>query len=289
MATRWASALLGSAYNGHFESVCYHPLSLEQNDKPSSRDTLIVDEIENMRNATMKTALSTAVSILLSSLPALAQTQPYPNVPPLITAPKGTPSFFVTSVGLGKGGDLGGLEGADKHCQALATAAGIGAHTWRAYLSTQAADGKPAINARDRIGNGPWFSTKGSQIATNLADLHGDTIELAREGNLISKSSALTEKGEVLPGEGDKPNYHDVLTGSQTDGRAYPADGFDHTCRNWTSSRPDSSAQVGHSDRNSSVTSISWNSVHPSRGCTQENLISTGGNGLFYCFAAEPR
>ena len=200
----------------------------------------------------MKTALSAAIYILLSSLPALAQTQPFPNVPPLVTAPTGTPSFFVTSVGLGKGGDLGGLDGADKHCQALATAAGIGAHTWRAYLSTQAANGQPAINARDRIGNGPWFSTKGSQIATNLADLHGDTVELARKGNLISKSSALTEKGEVLPGEGEKPNYHDVLTGSQTDGRAYAADSFDHTCRNWTSSLPDSSAQVGHSDRNSS-------------------------------------
>jgi len=236
----------------------------------------------------MKTALSVAIYIFLSSLPALAQTQPSPEVPPIVTAPKGTPTFFLTSVGLGNGADLGGLDGADQHCQTLAAAAGIGAHTWRAYLSTQGANGTPAINARDRIGNGPWFNTKGSQIAANLADLHGDTVELARKGNLISKASALTEKGELLPGEGEKPNYHDVLTGSQTDGRAY-TDRFDHTCSNWTSSLPDGSAQLGHFDRNSSSTSISWNSVHPSRGCAQENLIATGGNGLFYCFAAEPR
>ncbi len=236
----------------------------------------------------MKIALSVGICIFLSSLPALAQAPPFPEVPPIVTAPKGTPNFFLASVGLGKGADLGELDGADQHCQALAAAAGIGAHTWRAYLNTQANSGTPAVNARDRIGNGPWFSTEGSQIAANLADLHGDTAELARKGNLINKSSALSEKGELLPGEGERPNYHDVLTGSQTDGRAY-GDRLDHTCSNWTSSRPDGSAQVGHFDRNSSSTSISWNSVRPSRGCSQENLMSTGGNGLFYCFAAEPR
>lgn len=236
----------------------------------------------------MKSVVTLTLCAVLSSTAVLAQNQMAPKVPPIVTAPKGEMSFFLTSVGLGKGADLGGLEGADKHCQALATAAGLGKHTWRAYLSTQAANGKPAVNARDRIGNGPWFNAKGSQIAANLADLHGDTAELARKGNLISKSSTLNEKGEPVPGEGDIPNYHDVLTGSQTDGRAY-TDDLDHTCSNWTSSRPDGSTQLGHFDRNSSSTSISWNSVHPSRGCTQENLIATGGNGLFYCFAADQK
>jgi hypothetical protein len=237
----------------------------------------------------MKIAAATvACALALTAAGAVAEAQTAPKVPPIVTAPKGPPTFFVTSVGLGKGADLGGLDGADKHCQALATAAGIGNHTWRAYLSTQKTKTAPAVNARDRIGKGPWFNMKGAQVAASLADLHGDTLELARKGNLISKSSALTEKGEPVPGEGDKPNYHDVLTGSQTDGRAYK-DALDHTCSNWTSSAPDGSAQLGHVDRNSSSTSISWNSVHPSRGCTQENLIATGGNGLFYCFAAEPR
>ncbi len=236
----------------------------------------------------MKTLSTITVCILIGGA-ALAQAPTSSRIPPLEQKPKGPPSFFVTSVGGGKGADLGGLEGADKHCQNLAQAAGIGNHTWRAYLSTQAEKGKKAINARDRIGKGPWFNAKGARIAANVGDLHGDTLEQARNGNLISKGSALNEKGEPVPGEGDKPNYHDVLTGSTTDGRAYKDTKYDHTCSNWTNSGTDGSAQLGHADRNSSSTSISWNSVHPSRGCSQENLISTGGNGLYYCFAAEAR
>lgn len=189
-------------------------------------------------------------------------------------------SFFVTSVGGGNGANLGGLAGADAHCQKLATAVGAGDKTWRAYLSTQAADGKPAVNARDRIGKGPWHNAKGAQIAVNVAELHGDTLDSARKGNLVTKNNGLTEKGEIVNGVGDKPNMHDILTGSQSDGRAY-TDSADHTCKNWTSDG-DGIAQVGHHDRNGG--GISWNSVHPSRGCSQANLVATGGAGLFYCF-----
>jgi hypothetical protein len=184
--------------------------------------------------------------------------------------------FFVTSVGLGKGADLGGLAGADQHCQKLAAAAGAGSRSWHAYLSTS------TVNARDRIGQGPWYNSKGARIAQSLADLHGDTLELARQGNNISKATALTEKGESIKGFGDNPNQHDMLTGSQTDGRAY-TDSADHTCQNWTSSGS-GTAQLGHHDRTGGG-SVSWNSTHPSRGCSQENLVSTGGAGLFYCFA----
>lgn len=190
-------------------------------------------------------------------------------------------TFFVTSVGLGDGAKLGGIEGADAHCTKLATAAGAGDKTWKAYLSTQAEDGKPAVNARDRIGNGPWHNAKGTLVARDLAHLHGDTVELAQLGNLVTKNNALTEKGERVNGVGDTPNMHDILTGSKPDGRAY-TDNADHTCKNWTSNS-EGSAQVGHSDRNGG--GISWNSVHPSRGCSQANLISTGGAGMFYCFA----
>lgn len=191
-------------------------------------------------------------------------------------------SFFVTSTSLGNGGDLGGLAGADAHCQSLAQAVGAGNKTWHAYLSTQAANGQPAVNARDRIGQGPWFNAKGQRIARNLADLHGDTLELARVGNTLTKATALTEKGETVKGFGDRPNQHDMLTGSQPDGRAY-TDGMDHTCNNWTSSS-EGSAQVGHFDRTGGP-NTSWNSAHASRNCSQEGLISTGGNGYFYCFA----
>jgi hypothetical protein len=193
-------------------------------------------------------------------------------------------SFFVTSVGIGKGGDLGGLAGADAHCQRLAAAVGGGGKTWRAYLSTQARAGQPAVNARDRIGQGPWYNSKRLPIAENQAELHGDTIELARLGSNLFKQSALTEKGDLVNGAGDTPNTHDMLTGSQTDGRAYP-DGADHTCNNWTSSGP-GSAQVGHSDR-TGAGNTSWNSAHPTRGCSQGDLVSTGGAGLFYCFAID--
>ena len=190
-------------------------------------------------------------------------------------------TFFVTSVGMGNGANLGGLAGADAHCQKLAAAAGAGDRTWRAYLSTSAADGKPAVNARDRIGKGPWANAKGAVIGKDLGNLHGDTLDEARTGNLVTKNNALTEKGDRVNGVGDTPNTHDILTGSQPDGRAY-TDAADHTCKNWTSNG-DGTAQLGHSDRNGG--GISWNSTHPSRGCSQENLVATGGAGLFYCFA----
>jgi hypothetical protein len=191
-------------------------------------------------------------------------------------------SFFVTSVGMGKGGDLGGLAGADAHCQMLAAAAGATGKTWRAYLSTQARPGQPAVNARDRIGSGPWYNSKGQPISQNQAELHGDTLAMAQRGSDLYKQSALTEKRQLVNGVGDMPNMHDVLTGSQLDGRAY-TDNMDHTCNNWTSSGM-GSAQVGHSDRQGGG-NTSWNSAHASRGCSHQDLIGTGGAGLFYCFA----
>lgn len=194
---------------------------------------------------------------------------------------KGPMTFFITSVGVGDGANLGGLAGADAHCQKLAAAAGAGDKTWRAYLSTSAEGGKAAVNARDRIGKGPWHNQKGTMIARDLAHLHGDTVEAARLGNLITKNNAVTEKGDLVNGVGDKPNMHDILTGTQPDGRAY-TDGADHTCKNWTSNG-EGIAQVGHHDRNGG--GISWNATHPSRGCSQQNLVGTGGAGLFYCFA----
>ncbi|MGH9645671.1 MAG: lectin [Bryobacteraceae bacterium] len=195
---------------------------------------------------------------------------------------KGAPapmSFFVTSAGAGKGADLGGLAGADMHCQMLAAAVGRGSSTWHAYLSTQ---GAGAVNARDRIGTGPWANAKGQVIAANVAELHGDTLEIARMGNRITKTSALNEKGEVMNGVGDTPNEHDILTGSQPDGRAY-TDAADHTCGNWTSSGM-GTAQLGHFDRMGGG-NASWNSVHASQGCSQQNLVATGGAGKLYCFA----
>ena len=188
-------------------------------------------------------------------------------------------SFFVTSVGVGKGADLGGLAGADKHCQQLAQAAGAGAKTWHAYLSTQ---GAGAENARDRIGKGPWMNAKGVVVAKDVAELHGD--------NNLTKQTALSEKGDIINGSGDKPNRHDALTGTQADGTAFPAD-KDMTCKNWTSSTQ-GTAMVGHIDRapfGNNPTAPSWNSSHPSRGaeggCSQADLRSTGGDGLLYCFA----
>lgn len=191
-------------------------------------------------------------------------------------------SFFVTSAGIGNGGNLGGLAGADNHCQTLAQAAGAGAKTWHAYLSTQAADGKPAVNARDRIGKGPWRNVKGAVIAKDVAELHG--------ANAINKETALTEKGEVVNGYDDTPNRHDMLTGSQPDGTAFTG-ADDRTCKNWTSSTQ-GAAMLGHSDINGPATNPtvkSWNAAHPSRGpgggCSQSDLKSTGGDALFYCFA----
>src|SRR6516225_2103030 len=203
------------------------------------------------------------------------------------SAPRALPrdfSFFLTSQPIGQGGNLGGLAGADAHCQKLAAAVGFGQRTWRAYLSTQAADGAPAVNARDRIGTGPWTNARGAVIAKDVAQLHGDTVELAQLGNNLSKATAYTETGETRPGFGDKPNQHDVITGSQPDGRAY-TDAADHTCRNYTSSASDASTQLGHFDR-AGGGNTSWNSAHKSRGCSQDNLVSTGGAGLLYCFAA---
>ena len=186
-------------------------------------------------------------------------------------------SFFITSAGPGNGAALGGLEGADAHCAALAKAAGSAITTWRAYLSAKAADGKPAVNARDRIGTGPWFNHAGVQVAANVADLHSDN-------NKLGKTTSLTEKGAPVNGRGDTPNMHDILTGSAMDGTLAPGDG-DTTCGNWTSTAADGSALVGHHDRiGGGQNPTSWNSAHPSRGCGQQNLQATGGNGLFYCF-----
>jgi hypothetical protein len=188
-------------------------------------------------------------------------------------------TFFVTSAGSGKGADLGGLAGADKRCQSLAQAAGAGSHKWRAYLSTSEAGGKPGENARDRIGKGPWQNAKGVVIAKDVNELHGK--------NNLTKETALTEKGETVSGRGDSVNMHDILTGSSSEGRAMPA-GKDSTCANWTSSG-DGSAIVGHHDRQGlrdDDASRSWNSSHPSKGCSQDALRGTGGAGLFYCFAA---
>jgi len=189
-------------------------------------------------------------------------------------------SFFVTSTGSGKGGDLGGLEGADRHCQSLAEAAGAGARTWRAYLSTQ---GQGAVNARDRIGSGPWHNANGVVVARTLEELH--------IGNNVNRETALTERGERVFGRLDVPpgpNRHDILTGSRSDGTAFP-EGEDRTCRNWTSSA-EGRAMVGHHDRmglRDDESSRSWNAAHPSAGCSQPELVKTGGAGLFYCFAAK--
>jgi hypothetical protein len=202
---------------------------------------------------------------------------------PAVRAQSADASFFVTGKSIGNGGNLGGLAGADNHCQELAQAAGIGGKTWHAYLSTQAADGKLAVNARDRIGKGPWQNVKGEVIAKDVADLHG-------AGNHVNKQTALSEKGEVINGFGDTPNRHDILTGSQPDGTAF-AGPDDRTCKNWTSSLQ-GAAMVGHSDVSgppTNPTAKSWNAAHPSRGpdggCSQADLKSTGGEALLYCFA----
>ncbi len=203
------------------------------------------------------------------------------NVPPGPQAQQAAMTFFITSVGPGKGGDLGGLAGADAHCQSLAQAAGAGSRTWRAYLSNFAAPGSTPVNARDRIGNGPWHNAKGVLIAQNVDDLHSDN-------NKINKETALTEKGTVVNGRGDTPNMHDILTGSQLDGRAFPSN-INVTCGNWTSSTF-GSALVGHHDRQGIADTVfqkAWNSSHMSRSCSQPDLVATGGNGLLYCFAAQ--
>ncbi len=212
-----------------------------------------------------------AVLVLGSSL-TLAQQQQQQGPPPPMT-------FFVTSVPIGNGANLGGLAGADAHCQMLAQAAGAGNRTWRAYLSTQ---GPGAVNARDRIGAGPWHNAKGVRIAANVADLHGDN---ERDRNYLFKETAIDEKGNPVRGRGDQPsNQHDMLTGSDSLGRAFPA-GTDRTCNNWTSNST-GNAMLGHHDRSGGNTT-SWNSAHPSRSCSQPDLVATGGAGLFYCFSPQ--
>jgi hypothetical protein len=196
---------------------------------------------------------------------------------PAVLAQDTSMSFFVTSVGPGNGGDLGGLEGADAHCATLAETAGAGGKTWRAYLSTQE-EGKRGISARDRIGSGPWYNAKGILIAEDLDQLHIDPN--------ILKSTALDENGELVNGRGDQPNEHDILTGTMEDGTAYfPSEEADRTCSNWTSSG-EGSATVGHHDRHGGG-NVSWNAAHNSRGCSAEDLAGTGGAGLFYCFVAD--
>jgi hypothetical protein len=235
-------------------------------------------------------SIAAAAVLALASLSSVAQAQTAVTTPAAPAAPAnrevGPFSFFVTSVGSGKGADLGGLAGADAHCQKLATAVGAGNRTWRAYLSTQSWDGKPPIHARDRIGTGPWYNVKGALIARDVAHLHGDNLEDARIGNAVNWATALTEQGQSVKRAGDTPNEHDILTGSQPDGRAFVNDTSDRTCKNYTSSAADGAAQLGHFDRTGGVhTALSWNSAHPSRGCGQANLVSTGGAGYFYCFA----
>lgn len=189
------------------------------------------------------------------------------------TAQDAEMSFFLTSKGPGDGANLGGLAGADAHCQMLAESAGAGGKTWRAYLSTSG-----AVNARDRIGDGPWVNANGMQVASDVDDLH-------TENNKLGKENSISESGEQINGRGDSPNRHDILTGSNLDGTAY-AEG--HTCGNWTSNSSDGSAQVGHHDRTGGGDNpTSWNSAHGSRGCSQSDLQGTGGDGLFYCFAID--
>lgn len=226
----------------------------------------------NISSAFAADAPASAAAPIAASAVAAAPKAP---LPPL--------SFFVTSTGAGNGANLGGLEGADAHCLKLATAVGAGNKTWHAYLSTQAANGQPAINARDRIGAGPWYNAKGQQVAKDVYHLHGDVVEAARLGNNLSRTTAITEKGDPVKGAGDTPNEHDILTGSQPDGRTF-TDAADHTCSNYTSNTAEGSAQVGHFDRTGGG-NTSWNSAHPSRGCGQESLVKTGGAGLLYCFA----
>ena len=204
--------------------------------------------------------------------------EPAPTESTEAAAPTGELSFFITSVGSGDGANLGGLAGADAHCQQLAEAAGSTGKTWRAYLSAAAEGDTAAVNARDRIGSGPWFNANGVQVAADVDDLHSDN-------NKLSKENSITEKGAVVNGRGDEPNMHDILTGSSLMGTVIEEEG-DHTCSNW-STNGEGSAQVGHHDRQGGGDNpTSWNSAHGSRGCSQEDLVGTGGNGYYYCFAA---
>lgn len=235
--------------------------------------------------------------LVIGSLFAIAQSvvaQEVYELHPNATFPSDQMTFFVTSEPIGDGGNLGGLEGADAHCQTLASNVGAGHRTWRAYLSTQARPGEPAVNARDRIGDGPWFYPKagtpdylGRSLPRPLinSQMHGDTLEEAQRGSNMIKAFAITEHGDLINGIGDPlPTRHDILTGSRTDGRAFEDD-VDRTCNNWTSN-DEGTAQVGHSDRIGNG-NTSWNSSHATTGCSQEDFQSWGGVGLFYCFALD--
>lgn len=224
-----------------------------------------------MKTTLLATALLLATAAQAQTPPAAAASAPPP--PPF--------TFFVTSTGAGNGANYGGLAGADAHCQKLADAAGTPFKSWRAYLSTQGAN---AVNARDRIGKGPWTNVRGAVVAKDVAHLHGDTLELAQLGSNLTRNTALNEKGERTKAAGDTPNEHDILTGSTPDGRAFP-EGADKTCKNYTSGAEDGTVQVGHVDRTGGG-NASWNSAHGSRGCSQPKLVSSGGAGLLYCFAA---
>jgi hypothetical protein len=223
-----------------------------------------------MRTTRTTIALAAAALLTVAAEAQAQQSKPSPNM-----------SFFVTSVGSGQGADLGGLAGADRHCQSLAQSVGAGKKRWHAYLSTQESGSTKAVDARSRIGKGPWRNAKGEVIAADLTELHGP--------NKLTKQTALTEKGTVVNGRGDTPNTHDILTGSQEDGTHFPA-GKDMTCGNWTKSGADGAVMMGHSDRQGlrdDAPSKSWNTSHESRGgCSQDALKGTGGAGLFYCFAA---
>ena len=223
-----------------------------------------------------------SIAVAAIAAAAIASAVTAAQQPPAKPAPQPM-GFFITSVGPGNGGNLGGLDGADKHCQTLAAAAGGANRTWRAYLSTQPAGGQPGVNARDRIGAGPWYNAKGQLIAANVEDLHGD---IERDRNSIRKPTALNEKGGEVAGVGDKVNQHDMLTGSDSHGRVLLGAGNTTTCDNWTSNADTSRAMLGHHDRLGGA-NASWNAVHLSAGCSQESLVKTGGAGLFYCFAAK--
>lgn len=227
-----------------------------------------------MRRSTYAAAATFA--LLVAGCADMRPMSPSATPPSAMPAEKSRMTFFVTSTGSGRGADYGGLAGADKHCQALATATGAGAggHTWHAYLSTQ---GPGAVNARDRIGAGPWRNANGVVIAKSVADLHGD--------NNMTKQTDVTEKGEVVNGRGDTPNRHDILTGSKADGTAFTGSD-DMTCGNWTKSG-EGTAMLGHSDRMGlpGPAPTSWNAAHPSKGCSDHGLASTGGAGYLYCFA----
>ena len=223
----------------------------------------------------MRHKLAFSAAIVLSA--ALTTSAVHGQAPAAPQAPPAPMSFFITSVGSGDGANLGGLAGADKHCQTLAAAAGAGNRTWRAYLSQGAAGNLPPVNARNRIGTGPWYNAKGQLIAANVEDLHADR-------NNIRKPTAMNEKGGLVNGVGDMPNQHDMLTGSDSTGRVVPGNPNITTCANWTSNGM-GNAILGHHDRLGGA-NASWNAAHSSAGCSQEALVKTGGAGLFYCFAA---